>query len=156
MLFDAKANIQARNNSTGCVPLHDAGKCLIFVELIYIVSSSSIYSQSTAKHGNLDAVRELLALGAPHRPRSSYGELPIDFAKEGGFPEVEKYLGNVNGVQIMNHVLITDFFFLSPNRYLRTATTNGVQVSMVSRNAGPDGIKQNSEGTCHNLSQKCR
>lgn len=50
--------------------------------------------QSTAKHGNLNAVQELLFLGAPHRPRSSDGELPIDFAKEFGHTDIEKYLGN--------------------------------------------------------------
>ncbi len=73
MLFDAKADIQARNNITGFVPLHDA-----------------------AKHGNLDVVRELLSLGVPHLPRSAYGELPIDFAKDGGHTEVEKYLGIID------------------------------------------------------------
>lgn len=69
MLVKAKANLQARNNSTGCVPLHDA-----------------------ARKGHLSAVCELLALGAPLLPRSTYGELPIDFAREGAHQDVITYL----------------------------------------------------------------
>lgn len=72
MLLDAKANIQARNNTTGCVPLHDA-----------------------AKKGNFDAVKELLKFGAPHLPRSTLGELPVDFSKENGFKDIAEYLGNL-------------------------------------------------------------
>lgn len=69
LLVAAKANLTARNNTTGCVPLHHA-----------------------ARQGNLAAVRELLALGAPLRPRSAYGELPIDFAREGAYHDVAAYL----------------------------------------------------------------
>lgn len=43
----------------------------------------------------MQAVRELLSLGAPHMPRSTYGELPIDFAKENGHPDVAKHLGGL-------------------------------------------------------------
>ena len=71
MLVAAKANIQARNNTTGCVPLHDA-----------------------AKQGNLDAIKELLRLGAPHMPRSSDGELPQDYAKDAGHHDIVEFLGN--------------------------------------------------------------
>lgn len=74
------------------------------------LSIVNVYSQSTAKHGNLEAVRELLSLGAPHRPRESFGELPIDFAKEFGYPDVEKYLGIASGTQFMNKGLISDLF----------------------------------------------
>uniref|UniRef100_A0A6B2EKM1 Tyrosine-protein kinase n=1 Tax=Phlebotomus kandelakii TaxID=1109342 RepID=A0A6B2EKM1_9DIPT len=69
LLIDSKANIQARNNETGCVPLHDA-----------------------AAHGNLDAIKVLLNAGAPLRPRSSSGELPIDFAREKEHNHVIDYL----------------------------------------------------------------
>lgn len=69
LLLAANANLTARNNTTGCVPLHDA-----------------------ARQGNLPAVKELLAHGAPLRPRSSYGELPIDFAREGAHHDVAAYL----------------------------------------------------------------
>lgn len=69
LLVGAKANLQARNKTTGCVPLHDA-----------------------ARQGNLPAVRELLACGAPLRPRSDDGELPIDFAREGAHQDVAAYL----------------------------------------------------------------
>lgn len=69
LLVAANANLTARNNTTGCVPLHDA-----------------------ARQGNLPAVRQLLALDAPLRPRSSYGELPIDFAREGAHHDVAAYL----------------------------------------------------------------
>lgn len=69
LLVAAKANLQARNNSTGCVPLHDA-----------------------ARKGHLSAVCELLALGAPLRPRSTFGVLPIDFARDGDHQDVIAYL----------------------------------------------------------------
>lgn len=72
MLIEAKANIQARNNGTGCVPLHDA-----------------------ARQGNLEVVKLLLELGAPHMPRSTFGELPIDYAGDGDHKDVIKFLGNV-------------------------------------------------------------
>lgn len=70
MLVDAGANIQSRNNTTGCVPLHDA-----------------------AENGNFEAVEQLLELGAPHLPRSSDGELPSDFAKAGGHINIVNFLG---------------------------------------------------------------
>lgn len=72
MLHEAQANIQARNNSTGCVPLHDA-----------------------ARQGNLEVVKELIKLGAPPLPRSSYGELPIDYAKDGNHKDVMKFFGTI-------------------------------------------------------------
>lgn len=71
MLADAGANIQSRNNTTGWVPLHDA-----------------------AKNGNFDAVKQLLDLGAPHLPRTTFGELPVDFAKEQDHTKVVAFLEN--------------------------------------------------------------
>lgn len=72
MLVEAKANIQARNNETGCVPLHDA-----------------------ARAGNIFVVKTLLRLGAPHMPRSSDGELPMDYAKDGGHHDIVQLLGRL-------------------------------------------------------------
>lgn len=69
MLIDASANIQARNNATGCVPLHAA-----------------------AGQGHLAAVQALLAHAAPHMPRTTSGELPVDFAREHGHHECADYL----------------------------------------------------------------
>jgi len=66
----AKANIQARNINTGCVPLHDA-----------------------AQHGNFEAIKELLSHNAAHMPRSSFGEFPSDFAKEYGHKDIFEFLG---------------------------------------------------------------
>lgn len=45
-----------------------------------------------AKHGNLDAVRELLAVKAPLLSRTSMGEFPIDLAKEANHQEVISFL----------------------------------------------------------------
>lgn len=70
LLIDAKANIQARNNETGWVPLHDA-----------------------AHHGNFEAVKKLLAMNAPQMARSAHGELPIDFARQAGHSQIVEYLG---------------------------------------------------------------
>lgn len=70
ILIDAKANMQARNNGTGCVPLHDA-----------------------AENGNFPVVKQLLELGAPHMPRSTSGEFPADFAREQGHIAIAEYLG---------------------------------------------------------------
>lgn len=70
MLVEARANIQARNNGTGCVPLHDA-----------------------ARQGNMPALIELLQLGAPYMPRSTYGELPVDYAKDGAHKDAITFLG---------------------------------------------------------------
>lgn len=71
MLVDAGADIQARNNETGWVPLHDA-----------------------ANYGNLDVVKKLLSLNAPHMARTSFGELPIDFAREAGHEQIVDFLEN--------------------------------------------------------------
>lgn len=70
LLIDAKANIQARNNGTGCVPLHYA-----------------------ASEGNYDAVKQLLEMGAPHLPRASDGQLPADYARDAGHTQIVEYLG---------------------------------------------------------------
>ncbi|XP_055623942.1 tyrosine-protein kinase Shark isoform X2 [Toxorhynchites rutilus septentrionalis] len=61
LLIKAGANPQARNKETGWVPLHEA-----------------------AANGNLENIRELLADRVPHMPRTSFGELPSDLAKENG------------------------------------------------------------------------
>jgi tyrosine-protein kinase shark len=72
MLVDAKALLQARNPESGWVPLHEA-----------------------ARHGNLDAIKELLEVsGAPSMPRTAMGEFPIDFAREHMHTEIIEYLNN--------------------------------------------------------------
>ena len=45
-----------------------------------------------AKYGNLNAVKELLAVKAPLLPRTSLGEFPIDLAKEANHKDVESFL----------------------------------------------------------------
>ncbi|XP_016947272.1 tyrosine-protein kinase Shark [Drosophila biarmipes] len=70
-LIAAQANVQGRNIENGYVPLHEA-----------------------AKHGNLDAVQELLLAEAPPLPRTSSGEFPFDLAKEAGQTAVEEFLLN--------------------------------------------------------------
>lgn len=91
LLVSAKANIQARNNGTGCVPLHDA-----------------------ARQGHLASVKVLLQLGAPYLPRSAYGELPVDFANDGGHKDVVKYLGElflelIENYNFLNYFILFDF-----------------------------------------------
>lgn len=71
LLINAGTNVQARNKETGWVPLHEA-----------------------AANGNLDTIQELLALRVPHMPRTSYGELPVDLAKEKGQSAVVDFLTN--------------------------------------------------------------
>ncbi|XP_016986006.1 tyrosine-protein kinase Shark isoform X2 [Drosophila rhopaloa] len=68
-LISAQANVQGRNIENGYVPLHEA-----------------------AKHGNLEAVQELLLAEAPPLPRTSSGEFPFDLAKEAGQTAVEEFL----------------------------------------------------------------
>ncbi|XP_043643754.1 tyrosine-protein kinase Shark [Drosophila teissieri] len=70
-LIAAQANVQGRNIDNGYVPLHEA-----------------------AKHGNLEAVQELLLAEAPPLPRTSSGEFPFDLAKEAGQTAVEEFLLN--------------------------------------------------------------
>ncbi|XP_020798316.1 tyrosine-protein kinase shark [Drosophila serrata] len=70
-LIAAQANVQGRNIENGYVPLHEA-----------------------AKHGNLEAVQELLLAEAPPLPRTSSGEFPFDLAKEAGQTSVEEFLMN--------------------------------------------------------------
>ncbi|SPP74726.1 tyrosine-protein kinase Shark [Drosophila guanche] len=70
-LIAAQANVQGRNIENGFVPLHEA-----------------------AKHGNLEAVQELLLAEAPLLPRTSSGEFPFDLAKEAGQTSVEQFLLN--------------------------------------------------------------
>jgi tyrosine-protein kinase len=69
LLIDVNANLQARNNATGLVPLHEA-----------------------AASGNLEAIKELLSCRVPHMPRSVFGELPIDLANEKGHTAVVDFL----------------------------------------------------------------
>lgn len=71
LLVKAGANLQARNKDTGWVPLHEA-----------------------AANGNLDTVKELLSNRVPHMPRSAYGELPADLAKEKGHFAVVDFLSS--------------------------------------------------------------
>lgn len=63
--------MEGRNIDNGYVPLHEA-----------------------AKHGNLEAVQELLSAQAPLLPRTTSGEFPFDLAKETGQTAVEEYLLN--------------------------------------------------------------
>lgn len=72
MLIQANSNVHARNNETGCVPLHDA-----------------------ARSGNLDIVKELLEAKAPHMPRSVYGEFPSDYARDNEHTDIVQYLGSI-------------------------------------------------------------
>uniref|UniRef100_A0A182N2M8 SH2 domain-containing protein n=1 Tax=Anopheles dirus TaxID=7168 RepID=A0A182N2M8_9DIPT len=69
MLVEASANLQARNSETGLVPLHEA-----------------------AENGNLDAIQELLRHRVPHRPRTNYGEMPADLARQRGHYQVVEFL----------------------------------------------------------------
>lgn len=70
MLSSAKAHIDARNNDTGRVPLHEA-----------------------AHHGNFEVVRLLLDWGVPHIPRCSENKTPVQLAKEAGHIVTVEYLG---------------------------------------------------------------
>lgn len=47
-----------------------------------------------ALNGNLEAIQEILQKNAPHMPRSTYGEFPIDFARQNNHKDVVKYLEN--------------------------------------------------------------
>ena len=93
-LVEAKANMQARNNGTGCVPLHDA-----------------------AKEGNFPAVKQLLEMGAPHLPRSTFGELPTDYAKEGGHTQIVEFLGKSLGRRENNFRTVAYSIILIPEAY---------------------------------------
>lgn len=86
MLIDAKANIQARNNETGWVPIHDA-----------------------ARYGNLDAIKQLLKNNAPHMARTAYGELPIDFARLHEHNQVAEYLGEIS-LYFIIYLFFSNFF----------------------------------------------
>lgn len=70
-LVTAGANVQARNKDTGWVPMHEA-----------------------ASNGNLDAIKELLKHRVPHMPRTGYGELPTDLAKDNGHTAVLDFLNS--------------------------------------------------------------
>lgn len=70
MLVDAQAHIDSRNNDTWRVPLHEA-----------------------ASYGNLEAVKYLLELNAPHLPRSTNDETPVQLALEAGHRETVAFLG---------------------------------------------------------------
>ncbi|XP_031636726.1 tyrosine-protein kinase Shark isoform X2 [Contarinia nasturtii] len=69
ILVDANANIDARNNDTGRVPLHDA-----------------------ASTGNLEVVKFLLGCGVPHLPRSIEFETPAQLARSNGHIATAEYL----------------------------------------------------------------
>lgn len=45
-----------------------------------------------AFHGQFDNVKQLLEMGAPHLPRSSYGETPAKLARTSGHPLIAEYL----------------------------------------------------------------
>ncbi|XP_050091066.1 tyrosine-protein kinase Shark isoform X1 [Anopheles aquasalis] len=80
MLVKAAANVQARNSETGWVPLHEA-----------------------AENGNIDAIKELLANGAPHRPRSDFGEMPSDRARQRGHFAVVEFLNAYEPARPLTH-----------------------------------------------------
>lgn len=71
MLIEANAYIDARNNSTGRVPLHEA-----------------------ANNGNLEVVKFLMDLGVPHLPRCTFGQVPAQLARDAGHIATAEYLGN--------------------------------------------------------------
>ncbi|XP_055592392.1 tyrosine-protein kinase Shark isoform X2 [Uranotaenia lowii] len=71
LLVEAGASPQARNKDTGFVPLHEA-----------------------AMNGNLDAIKYLLNRQIPHMPRTTFGLLPVDMAKDRGHTAVVEYLTN--------------------------------------------------------------
>lgn len=69
-LVDAQAFVDARNNDTGRVPLHEA-----------------------AGAGNLEVVKLLLEQGVPHLPRTIRFETPAQLARRAGHPETAEFLG---------------------------------------------------------------
>lgn len=83
MLVDANAYIDARNNSTGRVPLHEA-----------------------ANNGNLEVVKFLLELGVPHLPRCTYGQVPSQLARDADHNATAEYLG-----MIFNMIFLDEYFY---------------------------------------------
>lgn len=71
LLVKVQAQIDARNNGTGRVPLHEA-----------------------ASNGNLEVVKYLLELKVPHLPRSANDETPAQLARKAGHFATADFLGN--------------------------------------------------------------
>ena len=125
MLIEANANLQARNNSTGWVPLHEA-----------------------AASGNLEAVKELLSCRVPHMPRALSGELPIDFAEENGHLPVIDYLSKIKLIFIIfSHILVNYLIYSK----LPPFTANNSQGAMVPRHFGPKSGCGNFEGVLQQI-----
>lgn len=77
MLVEANAYIDARNNSTGRVPLHEA-----------------------ANSGNLEVVKFLIELGVPHLPRCTFGQVPAQLARDAGHIATAEFLGIYSKIQL--------------------------------------------------------
>ena len=76
--MDAGASLQARSSELNWVPLHEA-----------------------AHAGALEAVKTLLALNAPCRPRDRSDRLPADLAREAGHMACVDVLGEWPGAEVM-------------------------------------------------------
>lgn len=102
------ANIQARNTTTGDVPLHDA-----------------------ASHGHKEVVKELLSLNAPANPRNNENLVPAQLARANNFIECAEILG-----EYIKFVFCTVSKKPVANKYLYTSfyLTNTICISIANQN----------------------
>lgn len=77
-----------------------------------------------AKSGNLEAVKQLLAMNAAVMPRTVSGELPIDFAKENGHTEIINYLSNSLYFLYDNFLFLLLIFLLTDSYKTPPANTH--------------------------------
>uniref|UniRef100_A0A1B6K422 SH2 domain-containing protein n=2 Tax=Homalodisca liturata TaxID=320908 RepID=A0A1B6K422_9HEMI len=71
LITKGKANVQIRNPSTGCVPLHEA-----------------------ASRGHKEVVQALLSMKAPLLPRTAANQTPYDLALQNGFESLAQLLSS--------------------------------------------------------------